>query len=208
MPMKDLILVRHGEADHLVDGSGGGWVDTQLTELGRKQSRRIGQRIKERVKDRPLKIYSSDLSRAYETATIIGEILNKKPVEVNELRGLSLGVAGEMKKAEADQVKNPLTLPLFDWVPYQEAESLGMMQERVNRFMESVKSEAEETTVIVAHGNSSVAILYWWLGIGRELLTRITKPSFHLDPCSLTHVYINEQGKRTIIKLNDSNHLD
>ena len=206
--MQELILVRHGEADHLVDGSGGGWVDTRLTELGRSQSHQVGYRIKENVRGRRVKLYSSDLSRAYETASIIGEMINAEPVKAQALRGLSLGVAGEMKKAEADLIKNPLTLPLFDWIPYQGSESLGMMQERINHFMDSVSREEEETMIIVAHGNSSVAILYWWLGINRELLTRISKPSFHLDPCSFTHVYRNELGKMTLSKLNDSDHLD
>jgi len=205
--MKELYIVRHGEAEHLLNGLGGGWVETPLTDLGRIQSRQAGIRLKELIRDNKFDIYSSDLSRAYETASIIGEILGRQPVVSTLIRGLSLGVAGAMQKEEADLVKNPITLPLFDWIPYQGAESLEMMQERVNCFMEELYKDGDGIKILVLHGNSGVSVLYWWLEIGRELLTKLTKPSFQLDPCSLTHVVKDKVGKPGIVKINDTSHI-
>lgn len=205
--MKELFLVRHGEAEHLVDGSGGGWIDTPLTELGRRQSHCIARVIFELVKERSVNLWSSDLARAVETASIIGDYLEVEPNTSELIRGLSLGEAGELKKKEAHKIRNPITLPLFDWIPYPGAESLNIMQKRVNQFMEFNYSNHDGTTIIVAHGNSCTAILYWWFGFRREILTSIHKPSFFLEPCSLTHLYISGH-KRAIKKLNDTAHLE
>ncbi|WP_419890374.1 histidine phosphatase family protein [Paenibacillus xylanexedens] len=206
--MKELFIVRHGEAEHLVNGSGGGWVDTTLTDLGRDQSRRVGFRLKELMHDKSCRIYSSDLSRASETANIIGGILNEEPTTSSLIRGLSLGIAGNMQKRDAEMIKNPITLPLFDWVPYQDAESSAMMQKRVSMFMDVLYKDRQDTTIIVAHGNSGVSILYWWLRIGRDMLTNLTKPSFQLDPCSLTHVMKDENDRATLVRINDMSHIN
>jgi broad specificity phosphatase PhoE len=36
--MRELLLVRHGESEHLVRGISGGWTDLPLTALGRRQT--------------------------------------------------------------------------------------------------------------------------------------------------------------------------
>lgn len=67
--MTQLILVRHGETDwnraHRIQGS----TDIPLNETGRAQAARAGRLLARRSWDG---IYSSPLSRAFETATIIG----------------------------------------------------------------------------------------------------------------------------------------
>lgn len=206
--MNEFFIIRHGEAEHLINGTGGGWVDTPLTDVGREQSRSIAYRLKELVNDKSCNIYSSDLHRAHETATIIGDVLNKDPLVNSLIRGLSLGIAGSMQKQEAKLVKKPITLPLFDWIPYQDAESWAMMQERVNLFMEMVSESGKETSIIVTHGNSGISILYWLLGINRESLNKLVKPSFQLDPCSLTHLIKKENDKIRLLKINDMSHIN
>ena len=75
--MKELILVRHGEAEHIVKGLVGGGSDYPLTNKGRKQAALTGKRLEELYGTRIEGIYSSDLKRASESATIIHNISNR-----------------------------------------------------------------------------------------------------------------------------------
>lgn len=100
--MNKLILIRHGEAEHLLHGMVGGWTDTQLTALGREQARRTGEKLLHQLSNTPVYLLSSDLSRACETAEIIGAILNTKPVIAEDLRELNNGAAASLSKEEAE----------------------------------------------------------------------------------------------------------
>ena len=60
-----LVLVRHGETDWNVEGRYQGQADPPLNERGRRQARRVGRELGRLGLDA---IYSSDLSRAYDTA--------------------------------------------------------------------------------------------------------------------------------------------
>lgn len=71
--MKELVLVRHGEPEHLVKGMVGGWTDLPLTDRGRKQIEITANRLKDLFESRIEIIYSSDLVRASESAKIIQE---------------------------------------------------------------------------------------------------------------------------------------
>jgi broad specificity phosphatase PhoE len=83
--MNELILVRHGESEYMVNGLTGGWTDTPLTELGRMQAEATGKRLATVMKE-PYAFYCSDLRRAAETAHIISAQLGKAPVLTADLR--------------------------------------------------------------------------------------------------------------------------
>ena len=91
--MNELILVRHGQAEHLVSDISGGWTDTKLTDLGRKQARLAGIKLKCILKEKKVKIYCSDLSRAKETAQIISSFTEVPYLETIELREINTGKA-------------------------------------------------------------------------------------------------------------------
>lgn len=64
-----LFLVRHGETAESARGSYSGRRDVPLTEHGREQARRAGERLRDAGVDA---IYSSPLGRAADTAHSIG----------------------------------------------------------------------------------------------------------------------------------------
>ena len=121
--MKELILVRHGEAEHMVRGLVGGECDFPLTEKGRRQIALTGKRLKDLYGNRIDKIYASDLKRASESAKIIQTEVNA-PITLNsKLREISRGIAEGLKVEEAKKISRPLTQPQQDWIPYPEGES-------------------------------------------------------------------------------------
>lgn len=101
-----------------MQGVVGGWSDTALTAKGRNQAERAGRRLCDLWGDIPPQInfYCSDLSRASETAAIIGDIISKRPVAVEALRELNNGLAANKTKAEAEALQRPMTYPILDWV--------------------------------------------------------------------------------------------
>jgi probable phosphoglycerate mutase len=97
--MHELILVRHGESEHHVMELTGGWTDTSLTDRGRRQAERLGPALPFPELDRCLRLFSSDLLRARQTAEAISEFAGLRPVLRAELRELNNGVAKDKNLA-------------------------------------------------------------------------------------------------------------
>ncbi len=206
--MKELILVRHGEADHMVTDLTGGWSDTHLTDLGRRQAAATGDCLADLLGDKPFRFCSSDLARAVETADIIASSLCLRPSYISGLREINNGAAANLTMEEAAAISIPMTHPAIDWVPYPGAESWGAMSHRVESFLESIRSDQDALTILVLHGGSGNAAICWWLGleIGQHNIT------FELEACSISTFSINrfdrgEYRERSIVKLNDTTHL-
>ena len=200
--MKELIIIRHGEAVHMVTAMSGGWTDTPLTELGRRQAGLTGPYVAKIVGDRPFAFYSSDLLRAAETARIIGESLGVEPVLTPALRELNNGDAAGLTVEEAKKIENPLSRPIVDWAPYPGAESWRKLSERVVSFLDSIEDQCD-LAVLVLHVGSGNAAIFWWLdiGIGEKFI------SFELDPCSVSRFNLTGWGERNVAKGNDTAHL-
>ena len=83
-----VLFVRHGETDwnrqHILQGS----QDVPLNKAGRQQVRAFARRIRGWPVDA---LYSSDLSRAWETAEIIGRTLDLEPHSSPAWREMDLG---------------------------------------------------------------------------------------------------------------------
>ena len=84
-----LILLRHGETEWNLTGRWQGQdANTLLTERGREQAQVVARRLR----SYPIEaIYSSDLSRAFETAQIVGEMLGLEPLPEPGLRESDIG---------------------------------------------------------------------------------------------------------------------
>lgn len=79
--MSQLTLVRHGETEWNREGRIQGSTDIPLNDTGRAQARAAGDALRERLGDRPVRVVSSDLSRAAETADIIAARLGAPAVD-------------------------------------------------------------------------------------------------------------------------------
>jgi probable phosphoglycerate mutase len=202
--MKELLIIRHGEASHLARGLTGGWSASDLTELGYKQAFRTGAILAEMLGNKTFELYSSDLPRAAQTAHEIARSLSVQPQFTQALRELNNGIAANLTLEEAARVVQPMTAPAIDWLPYPEAETWRMMSQRVHVFLEDLAGRDTHAAVLVTHGHASVSAVFWWLRLGPEHWNRI---SFHFCPCSITYLGIDAWDERTIYKLNDTSHL-
>jgi probable phosphoglycerate mutase len=203
--VKELIIIRHGEAEHLVgEALTGGWTNSLLTEKGKKQAEAVGKKLAVMLKGKDYDFFCSDLDRAWETAEIIGKAIDKEPMAFRELRELNNGDAANLTRKEADRLFIPTTEPVWDWVPYPNAESWRIFNRRIAQFMNRINETSEDIVVIVTHGGSAIPVIHWWLGLDEEHQQNI---SFDINPCSITHLRINEWGEKCIKKLNDTSHL-
>ncbi len=74
-----LVLVRHGESQWNLENRFTGWVDVPLTEKGRSEARRAGEKLRQIHFDRA---YTSVLQRAIETLDIVLGVIGQKGLPV------------------------------------------------------------------------------------------------------------------------------
>lgn len=201
--VKFIILIRHGEAEHLVRDLMGGWTDTDLTDLGLSQAASLASRLKSELVDVPLRLYCSDLRRAVQTAEIIGRELGLTPRPFRELREINNGIAAGMTAEEARRHYTEPSKPLLDWRPYPGGETWREFYHRVSGFMEHL-ADSDLPAIIVSHGGTIMQIVSWWLGLDMETISRV---SFRTSPASVSVLDITELNERRIERLNDTVHL-
>jgi len=101
-----LILVRHGEADHMVSDLTGGWTDSHLTEAGMAQAVAVARWLSEELPSGRVRVLCSDLIRAVQTAEPIAEAIGVYFTRHREIRELNNGIAAGKTKQEAKSFLN------------------------------------------------------------------------------------------------------
>lgn len=167
-----IYVVRHGQAELNVKHTIGGTLEPNLlTSEGRKQALKLAENLKNIQID---KVYSSDLSRAKQTAEIIASKI-ALPVAINKLlRERSWGslqgkTFEEAKKIYPEAFKNEAEIEgqrAFKFRYVRDMESLGEAVMRFKRFLETITSKQQgKTVLIVSHFDIIVGYLVD-LGLG------------------------------------------
>lgn len=203
--MRELYLVRHCESEHHVRGMTGGWTDLPLTDRGRRQAVAVARRLAELEVDREARLYSSDLTRARETAEPIGATLELPISFTAGLREMNNGVARGLSAAEAAMLRRPLTEPKLDWIPHDGGESWRAFHQRVCRCLDELDRREPGVVVAVTHGLSLICAVNWWLRIDDDRL--LTNTMYDAAPASITKLRIDRDHCRAIAFLNDTSHL-
>ena len=137
--MTELLLVRHGETDWNAEGRLQGHTDRPLNDYGRRQARELADRL---AGERVDAIYASDLSRARETAEIVGQRLGLTVVVDPALReknwGNWEGLTGDERAA-------------IEFVGESTEEHRDRVMAAVRRIVERHPSQR---IVVVTHGGS------------------------------------------------------
>ena len=157
--MKNIYLVRHGEAEDDINKTYGGWADDPLTPKGETLAEGLAKEIsKLAIK----KIYSSPFKRAKKTSEIIGSTLDI-PIEiVEDIRERNrYGILTGMKMDEA-KIKYPEMVAKVQ--DYQKtikgAETYEYFKERVLESLKKIIKASDEDILIVGHGGT-FRIVMW-----------------------------------------------
>lgn len=100
MAVTRLLLVRHGATTATEEGRFSGSSGAELSEEGRWQAARLGERLS---KDAITAVYASPLSRALDTARIIGTHCGLEPIVRDGLREIGHGHWEGMKRADVER---------------------------------------------------------------------------------------------------------
>jgi probable phosphoglycerate mutase len=193
-----MVFVRHGESQHHVNGLTGGWTDTPLTPVGKQQIESAVRLLQKLELGGQIGLYASDLRRAAESATIIGEALGYSPVFMADLREINNGKAAGLTLEEARKIRLPESdPPNLEWRPYENAETWREVNERLATGLRRIESKCDDTAIVVGHGLSGQALVRAWLQLPLEPVI-----SFHFDTASVTELRINEWRERQIVRLN------
>jgi broad specificity phosphatase PhoE len=134
-----LLLVRHGETDWNAEGRLQGHTDRPLNPYGREQAKALAERLDG---DGIGAVYASDLSRARETAEIVGERLGLTVVIDPDLREKNWGNWEGLIGSERD---------LIDFV----GETTEAHSERIIRAVKRIaERHPDERVLVVTHGGS------------------------------------------------------
>jgi broad specificity phosphatase PhoE len=152
-----VLLARHGETDdNLQPIRFQGFRDTPLNDTGRAQAHELAERVAAR--QGPIRsLWASDLSRARETAEIVGARTGLEPHLDPRLREANRGVWEgrlfiDVKRAEPEQFAAWMRAGP-SW-RFPGGESLREQQDRVMAALTDIEASGELPALAVCHGGS------------------------------------------------------
>ena len=190
--MRNVYVVTHAQSLHHVERKVGGWYDTSLTDLGRTQAEKTGRLLESAIDSADIRIFSSDLRRAAETAEIIGRHLHEPVTLDPRLREMSYGDAeGKPQDWFIDRIKpQPADGNRLDHRVYAGAESRREVAERVGAALTDILVKGARDTVIVSHEFASTFIVMAWMKVPAEHMGYC---NFSARPCSVTKLHEDER---------------
>lgn len=197
-----LILVRHGETywnkERRVQGGGS---DTELSEAGLKQARKLASFLKDENIDA---IISSPLKRAVSTAEAIAS-RHQLPVEIDD--GLKEISVGEFEGLSVSSLSTTFSQFLMRWWQgggserLPGGESLVELQERSWASIERLLAGHKDgMVVVVSHYFVILAIIFKALGLPLDYLTK-----FKVDPGGVSILEFEDYGTR-LAAFNDTSY--
>ena len=163
--MATLVLVRHGESQWNLENRFTGWIDVPLTDKGREEARRAGEKIKGIKFD---KAYTSVLQRAIETLDIILKVIAQEKIQIEKDQALNERHYGDLQglnKAETAKKFGDKQVRIwrrsYDIAP-PNGESLKDTAARTLPYFEKKiipDIKAGKNILVAAHGNSLRSIV-------------------------------------------------
>ena len=202
-PATRIVAVRHGETAWNVEGRVQGHLDIPLNATGRWQVARLAAAL---VDEGIAAIYSSDLSRAVQTAQALGEALSLPVVTDPRLRERSFGVFQALTLAEV-QARWPADARRWtqrdpDFAP-EAGESLTAVSARcIGAVTALAQAHAGRTIAVITHGG--VLDCLYRAATHVDLQTRRT---WALGNASINRLLYTGEGW-TLVGWSDTRHLD
>lgn len=200
----DIFIVRHGQNVDNANNILNGRRDLPLTELGRKQARELGDKMA-KLKLNFDVVYSSPLIRAFETATILSEILGntEKPVVVPDLIERDFGIMTGQPISQIVPMCGTDIL-VTDSITYflkpEGAETFPHLMRRADKVLREIRDRQKAgKALIVTHGDLGKMIY----AVARNLHWKTVLREFHFGNGDL--IDINPNNSTHVIKLEQFN---
>ena len=191
-----LTLIRHGPTEWNETGRFQGRTDLSLSALGHAHARAIATALRE---DAILKVYSSDLRRAKETAHAVAGARAVPLVEDARLREFDFGrweglTWDEILALDPELARRPRSAARY----YRPAggESFESVRLRVRAFLDDVIARDESPIAIVTHA-----------GVLHAFCAELDLETTRFSAGGITRITI-AGGRARIASLNDVTHLD
>jgi broad specificity phosphatase PhoE len=157
---KAILLARHGETDDNIPPIRvQGFTDTPLNDTGRRQAAELAERL---ARESIASLWSSDLSRARETAEIVGERIGLVPRLDSRLREANRG-RWEGRRFIDIEREEPALYAAWrragDSFRFPGGESLHEQMDRVLECLRDVDATGELPALVVCHGGSIRVVL-------------------------------------------------
>jgi alpha-ribazole phosphatase len=156
-----MILVRHGQTEWNASQKYQGQTDVPLNALGRRQAGSIAAYLREH--ESPEALYASDLVRARETASIIGQQINLPVITDSRLRELNFGIWEGLTFSE---VYRDYPTEFDDWFQNTLAfkvpggESFQQLLNRSLQVLGEIAARHAGTVAVTTHGGVIMALLF------------------------------------------------
>lgn len=151
--MTELWFIRHGETQWNIETRFQGAMNSDLTPRGIRQAERIGERLRSAHLHQ---LFSSDLGRAWQTAEVIGTLIDLKPAAEPCFRERNLGVFEGLTDAEMRQRFPAEHATFLSWDPdyvVPGGESGTMFRQRVEPGLSALLARYPGQRLgIVTHG--------------------------------------------------------
>jgi len=153
----EIFIARHGQNEDNVNGILNGHRDLPLTDLGRDQAKELGEAIKS--SDLVFgAMYSSPLSRAFETAEIVADIAGlTKPAVYDQLIERDFGILTGKPAAQIEELCAPdiiKTETITYFLSPEGAETFPQLIERGQRILDYIRAKHNSGKVLlVCHGD-------------------------------------------------------
>jgi broad specificity phosphatase PhoE len=200
-----LYLIRHGETEYNRQGLALGRRDVALNEEGQRQAERLGRVL---AKEGLGAVYSSPLLRARDTATAVAAA-HGLPVRVEE-RLVEMDV-GEVDGLPFDEVERRYPDLLRTWMsedgptePIPGGESLAQVLDRAWAWVDELNASVHprDRIAAVTHNFVILSLLAQAVGLGLPNFRRFR------HAVAAVSVLDFEDGRATLVRLNDTCHLD
>lgn len=202
--MKTIITIQHTQSVHHTNGMVGSWTDWELSELDVQQANKIGEKLKTELSEKKFVMYSSDLLRAKQTAENVGKYLGLTPILRTELRERNLGrCCGKSVKWLRDNLE--MQEKTIDDRLFSDAESRRDEWNRLKPFYDEIMASNDENIIIVSHGDLLSVFNTMFLGLNIETIN--TSEIFGLAG-GVSHMFVNNDGKRFIKRISDMSYIN
>ncbi len=165
--MTELLLLRHGQSRFNAERRWENWVhESALTQQGEGEAQALADRL---VTEHDIAaLYASPLTRAAQTAQIIGRALGMEPIAIDGLREIDVGLVGGLTR-DGFEARFPSAFAQwqdrrdmsFAW-PGGEVRS-DFFQRATHTVAEIAAKHPEEKVVVVCHGGVIRATLAFYL---------------------------------------------